>query len=64
LLGLLNQRVLAVLGRHHRDTLARALWLVLLSQPRWLFLGARALVRGLGRGNGHLEGDRCLEGAA
>ena len=52
LLGMLNRRTLAVLGRHHRDSLARALWLVLLSQPRWLVLGARALVRGMGGEDG------------
>ncbi len=59
LLGLLNRRALAVLGRHHRDRLARALWLLLLSQPRWLLLGARALARGIhSGGDGHLTGDR------
>lgn len=62
LLGLLNRRTLEILGRYHRDRLARALWLLLLSQPRWLLLGARALARGLGRGDGHLQGDRHLKG--
>lgn len=47
LLGLLNRRTLEVLGRYHRDHLVRALWLLLLSQPRWLLLGAQALVRGM-----------------
>lgn len=46
LLELLNGRALAVLSRRHRDELAWALWPLLLSQPRWLLLGARALVRG------------------
>jgi flavin-dependent dehydrogenase len=46
LLNLLNRPALAVLGRYHRDELARALWRLFLSQPRWLLLGARALVRG------------------
>jgi len=46
LLNLLNRPALAVLSRYHRDELARALWRLFLSQPRWLLLGARALVRG------------------
>jgi len=46
LLNLLNRPALAVLSRYHRDELVRALWRLLLSQPRWLLLGARALVRG------------------
>ncbi len=45
LLSLLNARGLAVLGRYHRDELGWALWRLLLSQPRWLWLGARALVQ-------------------
>lgn len=45
LLELLNERALAVLSRRHRDELAGALWPLLLSQPRWLLLGARALMR-------------------
>lgn len=48
LLGLLNRRTLEVLGRYHRDGLVGALWRVLLSQPRWLALGIRALTRGAG----------------
>lgn len=54
LLGLLNRRTLEVLSRYHRDRLARSLWLLLLSQPRWLLLGAQALVRGFRRGDGRL----------
>jgi flavin-dependent dehydrogenase len=62
LLGLLNGRTLALLGRYHRDELARALWQSLLSQPGWLFLGARALVRSLSGGNDHCQDARPLRG--
>ncbi len=63
LLGLLNRRACSVLGRYHRDDLARGLGPILLSQPRWLLLGARALVRGLrGPGNRSPETSR-REGA-
>ena len=51
LLHLLNQGALRVLSRYNRDELARALWHLLPAQPRWLLLGARALVRGF-RGTG------------
>lgn len=51
LLRLLNRRGLDVLSRRHRDELARAVWCLLPAQPRWLLLGARALVRGF-RGTG------------
>ncbi len=49
LLGLLNQKGIAVLSRYHRDELARAVWRLLPAQPRWLWLGARALVRSFWR---------------
>jgi len=46
LLRLLNRRAVGALSRYSRDELARALWRLLPAQPRWLLLGARALVRG------------------
>lgn len=46
LLGSLNERAVSVLRRYNRDELSRAIWRLLPAQPRWLLLGARALVRG------------------
>lgn len=48
LLNLLNKRAIQLLGRYHRDELAQALWLVLLSQPMWLMLSLRAVLRRVG----------------
>jgi flavin-dependent dehydrogenase len=45
LLRSLNPGAVDVLSRYHRDQLAPALWRLLPTQPRWLTLGARALVR-------------------
>lgn len=45
LLSLLHGRVRSVLGRYHRDELERGWARILLSQPRWLLIGARALAR-------------------
>ena len=47
LLRLVNRRTSHVLSVYHRDRLIRAFWRLLPAQPRWLLLGARALVRGL-----------------
>lgn len=44
LLTLLNRKVVRILSRHNRDELTNALWRLLPAQPRWLFLGARALL--------------------
>jgi flavin-dependent dehydrogenase len=53
LLRMLNQWGRGVLRRYNRDELARAVWRLLPAQPRWLLLGARALVRGFrGRADG------------
>jgi len=45
LLRQLNRRGLRLLGDQSRDGMARVLWRLLLAQPRWLSLAARALVR-------------------
>ncbi|HID86720.1 MAG TPA: NAD(P)/FAD-dependent oxidoreductase [Anaerolineae bacterium] len=45
LLDLLNGRAKGILETHSRDEMARALWGLLLAQPQWLLLGARALLR-------------------
>ncbi len=58
LLRLLNGRARSVLGRYHRDELARGVWWILLSQPRWLLLGVRALLRGLRSGGRSPEASR------
>lgn len=50
LLRLLNRRTINLLSRHNRDGLARILWRLMLVQPRWLVLGARALVVSAGAG--------------
>jgi digeranylgeranylglycerophospholipid reductase len=50
LLRRLNDGACRVLERYPRDELTRALWRLLLTQPRWLSLGARALVRSVARG--------------
>jgi flavin-dependent dehydrogenase len=46
LLRLLNHRALEVLSMYNRDELAYAIWRLLPAQPRWMLLGARALLRG------------------
>jgi len=51
LLALLNGPARRVLARYHRDGLARMVWRLLLAQPGWLVLGARALLRWI-RGEG------------
>ncbi len=48
LLSLLNHRSLKILATYPRDDFAKALVPLLLSQPRWLHMGARAMVRWLG----------------
>jgi flavin-dependent dehydrogenase len=53
LLRRLDQRGRQVLGRFSRDELTRSLWRLLLAQPGWLTLGARALLRGLTRNLKH-----------
>jgi flavin-dependent dehydrogenase len=45
LLACLNRRASHVLRTYPRDELTRALWRLLITQPRWLSLGARALIR-------------------
>jgi flavin-dependent dehydrogenase len=45
LLRSLNRGAEDVLGRYHRDQLTQALWRLLPTQPRWLALGARAMIR-------------------
>jgi flavin-dependent dehydrogenase len=45
LLRSLNEGAAGVLARYHRDQLTQVLWRVVVTQPRWLSLGARALVR-------------------
>ena len=47
LLRALNRPALRLLSRHDRDGLARTFWRLVLAQPRWLPLGARALLRAL-----------------
>jgi flavin-dependent dehydrogenase len=47
LLRSLNRRGGHVLGRYHRDDLTAIIWRLLPAQPRWLSLGARALLRRL-----------------
>jgi flavin-dependent dehydrogenase len=46
LLRRLNRSALRVLSRYSRDELTRAVWRLILGQPGWLGLGARALLRG------------------
>jgi flavin-dependent dehydrogenase len=50
LLARLNRRTCRVLKTYPRDELTRAIWRLLLTQPRWLSIGARALVRSVVRG--------------
>jgi digeranylgeranylglycerophospholipid reductase len=45
LLGLLNGPTKRVLRRYNRDELRRSVWRLVLAQPRWVTLGARAFVR-------------------
>ena len=45
LLGLLNGPTKQVLRRYNRDELRRSVWRLVLAQPRWVTLGARAFVR-------------------
>lgn len=47
LLGMLNQRGIRVLAQYPRDQLGVAIWRLLPAQPRWLWLGARALAKNL-----------------
>jgi flavin-dependent dehydrogenase len=44
MLGLLGHGLQAVLGRHNRDSIARAKWSLLASQPRILTLAAKAIL--------------------
>jgi len=44
MLGLLGHGLQTVLGRHNRDSIARAKWTLLASQPRILTLAARAIL--------------------
>jgi len=46
LLQMLNRGTTHVLACHTRDEMPRLLWRLLLAQPRWAILAARALVRG------------------
>jgi flavin-dependent dehydrogenase len=48
LLGLLNRKGQRVLCHYNRDELTRAIWRLLPAQPRWLLLGMRALLLGIG----------------
>ena len=50
LLALLNRGTRRVLRRYNRDELRRSLWRLVLAQPRWITLGARAFVQSLGSG--------------
>lgn len=45
LLKMLNRQTLKVLSRYHRDNLLKILWLILLSQPNWLLLTMRVLMK-------------------
>lgn len=47
LLRLLNRGTRRVLSRHNRDELRRSVWRLVLAQPRWVGLGARALAQRL-----------------
>lgn len=49
LVHLLNPRVRAILRQYDRDRLMYAAWRIALAQPRWLMMGARALLRGVCR---------------
>ena len=44
MLGLLGSGIQMVLGRHNRDTVARAKWSLLLAEPRIVTLAARAVL--------------------
>ena len=46
LLRSLNDQAVRILSHYNRDELVRAIWRLVPAQPRWLLLGARALVRG------------------
>jgi flavin-dependent dehydrogenase len=49
LLRSLNDQAVRILSHYNRDELVRAIWRLVLAQPRWLGLGARALVQGFRR---------------
>jgi flavin-dependent dehydrogenase len=44
LIRLLNRRGVRVLGSMSRDEMTRVFWRLLMAQPRWVMLGARALL--------------------
>ena len=58
LLRLLNHRALEVLSEYNRDELAYAIWRLLPAQPRWMLLGARALLRGFVSSPTHHRGSK------